>query len=537
MQLTFHGAAGMVTGSCFLLEAAGRRILIDCGLFQGSKALNERNYGPFPFDPKSIDMVLLTHAHIDHSGLLPKLVRHGFQGPIYTTTPTKDLLEIMLTDSAYIQEAEVRRLNKRRARQRLPLLEPIYTTQDAQGACRLVKTRPFHQPFVLAPNLTACFWPAGHMLGAASITIEHRPKGGKPHRIAFSGDLGVQDHPLVVDVSPLPAVDTLVMESTYGARARVRNDDRYEKLAQIIRDTFAKGGNVIIPAFAVGRVQDLLYGLHRMIHDGELDPAKIFVDSPLAAKATDIFCRHVEEFDEEARRFSHIVGDCPLYLRDLRITQSVDESKALNDIESGAVIISSSGMCEAGRIKHHLRHQLWRPECSVVIVSYQAEGTLGRRLVDGAETVRIHGRTVKVAAQIHNLEGFSAHADQQELIDWVKQMPKPPGRIFLVHGEPEARETLGRLLEEQIKVPVFAPELDDRVDLTSKEIIGVPRARQDFYTAPSFAHVWETISALRHDLDRLERAGASAKDVDSIAAALADARQAVQNILSGRASR
>lgn len=474
MKLTFHGAAGIVTGSCFLLEAGDLRLLIDCGLFQGSKALNERNYGDFPFDPRSIDCVLLTHAHIDHSGLLPKLVRLGFQGPIYATAPTKDLLEIMLADSAHIQEIEVARLNRRRARRGEPLLTPIYTTADAQQACAQVETKPMGQPFrvleaspkAAAGDLTVTFWPAGHMLGAASISVRYAPRDGEPLTVTFSGDIGGPDQPLIVDAARLPASDVVVMESTYGDRLRIRDDERYTRLANIVRETFARGGNVIIPAFAVGRVQDLLYGLHRMIHSGELDPANIFVDSPLAVKATDIFCQHVESFDEEARRFASAVGDCPLYLRDLRLSRTQEESMAINRIRSGALIISSSGMCEAGRIKHHLRHNLWREECSVVFVSYQAVGTLGRQILDGSRTVRIHGEPVAVKAEIHHLEGFSAHADQEELLAWARQFDPNPKRIYLVHGEPEAQEALKRRLESELAVPVRIPSLDESVELT-----------------------------------------------------------------------
>lgn len=524
MQLTFHGAAEVVSGSCFLLEAAGKRLLIDCGLFQGSKALNELNYGPFPFDPRSIDAVLLTHAHIDHSGLLPKLVRHGFRGPVYTTPPTKDLLRIMLADSAHIQESEVERLNRRRARQRKPLLEPIYTVADAEKACSLVETRPFGEPFTLAPDLSAAFWPAGHMLGAATITVSYTPQGAEPQRIAFSGDIGVPGQPLIVDVADLPEVDTVVMESTYGDRPRDENEDRYNQLAEIVRKTFARGGNVIIPAFAVGRVQDLLYGLHRLIHAGELDPANIIVDSPLAASATEVFCRHLESFDEEAQQFARIVGECPLYLRDLRITRTVEESMAVNRIKSGAIIISSSGMCEAGRIKHHLRHNLWRKECSVVFVSYQAEGTLGRRLLDGHKVVRIHGEPVRVEAEIYNIEGFSAHADQEELTDWVRRLKVPPKRLYLVHGEPKAQQALARRLRDELGITAHIPKLGERVELT-------PSFARTLAPGASPAHdgaagrLWEVFAELRDTLDALERRGASEEAIDAVIEALRAAQR------------
>lgn len=525
-----------MTGSCFLLEAGDKRILIDCGLFQGSKALNERNYGDFPFDPRSIDAVLLTHAHIDHSGLLPKLVRLGFRGPIYTTPPTKDLLEIMLADSAYIQESEVARKNRKRLRQGLPPLTPIYTGEDAAKTIELVVTQPMSKPFTIFSDITVGFWPAGHMLGAASITVEHRPPHGPPTSIAFSGDIGGEDQPLLVDAAPTPPVDFIVMESTYGDRPRERDDDRYHRLAEIVKETFARGGNVIIPAFAVGRVQDLLYGLHRLIHSGELDPANIFVDSPLAAKATDIFCHHVESFDEEARRFANVVGDCPLYLRALRLTRTVEESMALNRIRSGALIISSSGMCDAGRIKHHLRHNLWRPECSIVFVSYQAQGTLGRRILDGEPKVRIHGESVTVKAQIHQLEGFSAHADQQELIDWVQRFESPPKHIYLVHGEPDAQSVLKQKLVEKTGLPVSIPQLGETVELTATAAERV-RPGQSLEEAHATVALWDAFNHLKEVLDQLERTGAPQSTIDRIVAQLHDVRQLAASASATRASR
>lgn len=528
MRLTFHGAAEIVTGSCFLLEVADKRILIDCGLFQGSKALNERNYGALPFDPRSIDAVLLTHAHIDHSGLLPKLVRHGFDGPIYTSEPTRDLLRIMLADSAHIQESEVSRLNRRRARRGQKLLEPIYTAADAEKTCNLVVTKPLGARFQLAPEITIGLWPAGHMLGAASITVEHTPRTGEPQRIAFSGDIGVAEQPLIVDVAKIPEVDTVVMESTYGNRPRHRNEDRYNRLAEIVRKTFARGGNVIIPAFAVGRVQDLLYGLHRLIHSGELDPANVIVDSPLAAKATDIFCNHVESFDEEAQRFANIVGDCPLYLRDLRITRTAEESMALNKIKSGAIIISSSGMCDAGRIKHHLRHNLWRKECSVVMVSYQAVGTLGRRITDGASAVRIHGDSVAVEAEIHTIDGFSAHADQEELVSWVRHLPAPPKRVYLVHGESGAQTALQERIEQELDVPVFIPRLDESVELMPTTVETVVSGVAPVKELQEQHPLWEAFANLKDSLDELERLGAPQETIDDVIAALERARQTVK---------
>lgn len=508
VKVTFHGAAGIVSGSCFLLEVGKKRLLVDCGLFQGNKALNERNYEPFPFDPRSVDAVLLTHAHIDHSGLLPKLVRNGFNGPIYATPPTKDLLHIMLADSAHIQETEVKRLNRKRSRRGQPLLTPIYTVEDVDKTCSLLVTPELGTQFNLATDgkdhIKVGFWPAGHMLGAASITIHYEKAEGESVGIAFSGDIGVDDQPLIVDAGSVPPVDAVVMESTYGDRPRIRKNDRFEQLAAIIKETFARGGNVIIPAFAVGRVQVLLYGLHRMIHSGELNPANIFVDSPLAAKATDVFCDHIESFDEEAQRFASVVGDCPLYLRDLRLTRTPEESMAINRIRSGALVISSSGMADAGRIKHHLKHNLWRKECSVVFVSYQANGTLGRQIVDGRQIVRIHGEPINVRAQIHQIEGFSAHADQDELIQWAGRFHPPPKHMYLVHGESDALASLQKRVESDLSIETTIPLLDETVHITpGKALTIVPGGGQ--LRRDKRDELWQVFSEFVEHLESIER--------------------------------
>jgi metallo-beta-lactamase family protein len=532
VRLKFCGAAQTVTGSSFLVSVADRHILIDCGLYQGSKALQERNYGPFPFSPNEIDAVVLTHAHIDHSGLLPKLVKQGFRGPIYATEPTKDLCSIMLADSAHIQETEVERKNRKLARQDKPLLTPIYTVADAQATMEQFEAVEYYRRVALFPNVVAVLRPSGHMLGAALIEL-HVLEGDERTTLLFTGDLGATDRPIVPDPEKPGGPDFVIMEATYGDRERQEPEDSYAQLARIIKDTFRRGGNVIIPAFAVERTQDLLYGLNRLIHRGALAPQHVYVDSPLAVEATRVFARHVDLFDEEAQRFRHITGDVPIHFPNLHFVHTPQESMQLNRIKSGAVIISASGMCTAGRIKHHLKHNLWRPESSVVFVGYQAQGSLGRQIVDGEPLVRIHGEYVKVRAQIHQLEGFSAHADQRELVEWVTHLERCPRAVFLVHGEESALSTLQELLRRKLGVPIEVPaHLSEYTLAETSTQIDCGRAARAVQPT-----LWSTTRQLVDVLRELERADIPTEELTAfLAQAEALRQEAARTLRDGTAA-
>jgi metallo-beta-lactamase family protein len=436
MRISFLGAAREVTGSCYLIETASTRFLVDCGMVQGGREAPLRNRRPFDFDPGLIDFVLLTHAHIDHSGLLPKLTRAGFHGPIHATAATTDLLRVMLPDSAHIQESDAERAQRhpRRARGDTAMLTPLYTVQDAHDCLRQVQALAYNEDIEPHPDVRCRFRDAGHILGSAIVEI-WVTEGGKTSKLVFSGDLGQPGRPILRDPTLIEEADILVIESTYGDRAHKDQASTQEELIQVVEHTLLEhGGNVIVPAFAVGRTQEVLYHLHRLTREGRLHGLNIFVDSPMATEATRITMRHLELFDEEATQLAdwHATGkDQP----HLHFVASVEESMALNQVRSGAIIISASGMCDAGRIKHHLRHNLGRRECSVLITGFQAQGTLGRRLVDGAKQVRIFGEEIGVQASIHTVGGLSAHADQPALLAWTASFRRPPRQTFVVHGE------------------------------------------------------------------------------------------------------
>jgi metallo-beta-lactamase family protein len=462
--LRFHGAARTVTGSCYELEANGARILIDCGLFQGSKTERELNYGPFPFKPAEIDAVILTHAHIDHSGLLPKLVKHGFAGPIYATPATIDLCSVMLPDAAHIQEMEVEQLNRRNLKRGRPEVTPIYTQEDAAACMKLFRPHTYCDWINLAASMRARFWNAGHLLGSASVELEVAVDGGKPLRLLFSGDIGPDHKLLQSDPEGPGGVDYLVCESTYGDRERgtITDKKRREILTSEVQEAVKAGGPLIIPSFAVERTQELLVDFHYLMEAREMPSCQIFIDSPLATRASQVFERHANELDEGAALRAALSS------RSIRFTETVEQSKAIDRLGGFFIVIAASGMCDAGRIRHHLKSYLWRRNATVMMAGFQAQGTLGRILLDGATSVRIQGEEIKVSARIRQIDLYSGHADSGELVTWVKERLPVSQSVFLTHGEDAGLTGLrGRLAALHPSEQIIIPQLDDAFELSS----------------------------------------------------------------------
>jgi len=449
MKISFHGADQDVTGSCHLLECAGKRVLIDCGMYQGGRELAEENAEPFGFDPASIDFLLLTHAHLDHCGRVPLLVKRGFTGEIITTAATVELARLVMLDSAGLQEEEAR-YQERRARRRHGNLdaeiEPLYTTLDALNSLEYIGRRAsYGQVLQIAPGINATFLDAGHILGSASIFFELEEQG-KYHRLLFSGDLGYSGRAILRDPAMPPEVDTVVMETTYGDRLHKQLQPSVDELYDVINETISQGGNVIIPTFAMERAQEILYCLREGIANKSIKHfINVFLDSPMAISATQIFERHTECFDEETLNLSHR-GEDPFNFPGLHFTRETAESMAINRISGGAVIMAGSGMCTGGRVRHHLRHNLWSKRNSIVFVGYAARGTLARRIIDGAEHVRIFSEDIPVRANIYTIGGFSAHADQAELLAWHESTGNPK-TTFLVHGEDKSMHAFAKKLK------------------------------------------------------------------------------------------
>lgn len=470
MKLKFLGAAKTVTGSFFVIDTGCVRFGVDCGLFQGPREIKERNYEDFAIDPKSLDLLILTHAHIDHIGLVPKLVKQGFSGPIYCSHATEELAGVLLPDSGYIQESEVERKNRKLQRAGEPLLEPIYTVEDAQKSLEQFRSLNEDEIIEIAEGIEVRLRDAGHILGSNILEIWVEEKGEKT-KLVFTGDLGNYDQPIVKDPTFIESADYVIMESTYGNRHHKGVFKRMERFKEIIDKTMKKGGNLIIPSFAVERTQDLLYDLSNLYDNGELDEnIDIYIDSPLAIAATEIFRRNVEYYDDDTRQLIE-QGRHPLHLPNLKFSRTQKDSMRLNGVQSGAIIISASGMCDAGRIKHHLKHNLWRPESTILFVGYQAIGTLGRRLLDGEKLVRIHGEQVAVKADIESIEAYSAHADRAGLTSWLKNFVLPPKAVFLVHGEEEAQMSLAEYIRSELGIPVFIPDWLEEFELKRSERI------------------------------------------------------------------
>ncbi len=458
IRITFHGAAGQVTGSMHLVEAAGARILLDSGLFQGHRAKARRLNAELPFDARRIDMAVLSHAHIDHTGRLPLLVREGFHSPIYATPATRDLCAVMLPDSAHVQEKDAEFL----ARRGQPGGEPLYNVADAIAVQDLMVGVPYRRPLHLRKHLTVEFTDAGHILGSA--TVDLRLNEDPPHRLVYSGDVGRRGLPIIRDPQPPSGpIDTLIIESTYADRDHESVPDAEERLGAVVRETAARGGKVLVPAFALGRAQEVVYGLHQLWRAGKIPEIPIFLDSPLGVDVTTVFRMHPEIFDRSERLVESgaALFDFPL----VHYVREVAESKALNGRHGPAVIISASGMAESGRILHHLAHGIGDHRNTVLFVGYQAEGTLGRRLQDGAETAKIFGEELARRAEIVTIGGYSAHADRRELRDWVRRLGGPIRRAFVVHGETPALKAMADLLREEGVPEVHVPDLGETVEL------------------------------------------------------------------------
>lgn len=510
MRIHVLGAAHVVTGSCYLIETARQKVLVDCGMFQGSKTLKALNYRPFPFDPASIDAVLLTHAHIDHAGLLPRLFRAGFSGPIHATPATVDLCSIMLPDSGHIQEMEVEQLNRRKSRRGEEPVEPIYTAANAVACMSLFSPVDYCDWLEVGPGFRARWWNAGHILGSASIEIEVADDGGRPLRVLMSGDLGPDAKLFHPDPDGPTGLDLVVCEATYGDRDRpaVTTAGRRALLLEEVAAAAARGGPLLIPCFAVERTQEILADLMIGMDQGAIPRAPVFLDSPLAIRASEIFRRHAHDLEEGATLLRHLDGDS------VRFTESAAESRALERLRGFHIVIAASGMAEAGRIRHHLRNHLWRPSTTVLFVGYQAEATLGRLLLDGARSVTIQGDVVRVQAQMRSIEAYSGHADRGELLAWLKERRPVRGGVALVHAEAKAIEAFVPAVGAEVVAPerVFAPHLDDVIEVGAGVARIVEAARPARLPADRVGGLDWNNDATAFLLDLYDALGAAADD-------------------------
>ncbi len=460
------GAAEEVTGSNFLVETNGLKFIVDCGMTQGSKNAMERNYREFNYNPAELDFLLITHAHIDHTGLVPKLIKEGFKGDIYCTNATSDLLEIMLHDSAHIQQIETERYNKKRLRKGLSEVEAIYDTADVEKTLSMIKSVSYMENIKISDKFSFVYHDAGHILGSAFIKVKSITDKGEM-TVVFSGDLGNSPVPILKDPQELGYCDYLIMESTYGNRIREADNTRMQQLADIINKGQKTGGKIIIPSFAVGRTQEILYDISELLKDKKIEPINIYVDSPMATNTTQVFKKHADCYDIEAKERLRN-NDNPFDFPHLKFTQSVEDSMRLNTTDEQCIIISASGMCTAGRIKHHLKHNIYKPDTTILFIGYQGRGTLGRMIKNGVKMVRIHGQQYSVKADIQSIEGFSAHADQRGLINWSTSTSKPKN-IILVHGEPDAQAELAHRLGEK-GIEALIPKRGETIELfPSKE--------------------------------------------------------------------
>ncbi|MDD7019730.1 MAG: MBL fold metallo-hydrolase [Hornefia butyriciproducens] len=507
MKIMFCGATTGVTGSCHLLKTENHNVLLDCGQFQGGKAQEALNADPFPFEPSEVECMILSHAHIDHCGRIPLLVKRGFRGKIYCTDATADLLEVMLLDSAHIHEMDAQWQSKRNLRAGKPPIDPLYTTEDAQEALKYVEPILYDQQIRLNDDMKIVFNDAGHILGSA-ITEIWVTEGERESKIVFSGDLGMKNRPILRDPVTIKKADCVIMETTYGNRNHAQNSMSVKQLIDIILKTTRRGGTVVIPSFAVGRTQELIYELNRFYEESspdyrqELDKVDVIVDSPMATTATEVFRNTAQVFDEETKAYI-MKGDNPLDFKNLRFTRSTEESRALNTDHTPKVIISASGMCEAGRIRHHLKHNLWDARNSVIFVGYQGEGTLGRSLIEGKKDITLFGEEVHVNAEIYNLEGFSGHADQNGLLEWISGFQQPPRQIFLVHGEEQSKKDFAKLIHDKLgydPIPVLGNS-EFELDMNDVRVLNMTEAVQTAAEDEDVQKVRSKISEIETELE------------------------------------
>ena len=502
MNIKFLGAAMSVTGSCYLITTDKYKFLLDCGQFQGSKILEKLNFEKFGFDPTTIDFMILSHAHIDHCGRIPLLTKRGFRGKIYCTDATGDLVEIMLKDSGYIHEKEAEWDNKKALRAGRPLVEPLFTVEDAAASLQYLSPVLYDQLIDINPDIKVRFRDAGHILGSSILELWVQ-EGDRGSKVVFSGDLGMKNKPLLRDPAIIEEADYLIMESTYGNRLHESSKDSLEQFIQIILKTIKREGTVVIPSFAVGRTQELIYQLNMYYDKDEefkrvMKDIMVYVDSPMATSATEVFRKNAQVFNDETRDYI-LKGDNPLDFKNLRFTRSSEESKQLNLIDEPKIIISASGMCDAGRIKHHLKHNLWNEKSSIIIVGYQAPGTLGRSIVEGDKNVSIFGDRIHINAEIYDLEGFSGHADKDGLLEWLSGFKKMPRKVFLVHGEEEAKQAFANTVKQALGYDCTVVEDVSEYNLDAGVIISVEGVKDRVSTGAQISKVRDKLAQIRDE--------------------------------------
>lgn len=508
MKIKFAGAAREVTGSCFIIETDKARFAVDCGMHQGGDEMEKRNRDIDVYDPKHIDFFLITHAHIDHSGLLPRMVQNGFRGTVYATEPTGDLIKILLLDSAHIQETDA--TSKMRRMQRYGKSEkitPLYTTKDAEAVCPLIKTKRYNEGFTPGNGIKANFQDAGHILGAAILEL-FIEENGSSTKLVFSGDIGRRHQLLMKDPVNISEADYLFMESTYGDRDHKGEEDSLNEMAEAIQYSYSRGEKIIIPAFAVERTQEMLYSLYLLNRDGRMPKdIPVILDSPLAIKSTEIFRKYRSYLDNETQSLLKN-GDDPLDLPQLQFSSSTEQSMQINEMKGSAIVISASGMANAGRIKHHLRHNLWRSGASIVFVGFQAQGTPGRKIVEGAKKVRIFNEDIAVNAKIWTIGGFSAHAGQSQLLDWLKHFQNKKMPVFLVHGETGAQDMLASLIRQKwgfdVTIPEYLEEIKIKAGAQPEELKPPQAAPQPVALAPLLADLKAKIDYINNQMGKIQ---------------------------------